>query len=286
MRILLGYNGSEGSMAALVDLRNAGLPPTTQVLVLSVSELWVEPRSLSEATEAAAAAKEFINREYPSWCVYTEVTSGSPAREILARAETFKPDLIVVGEPEQQIRDGNIFLGQTSQKVLTEAECPVRIARRIPRAERSSSRILVGFDGSAGAISAVKSIANKDWQAAPEVRLLVVTDLGVLTAIDEPSLDNNVGAVDMSAVTQWSQTIAAKSIDLLERAGIRASLQTRVGHAKQAIIDEAENWNADTIFVGPHGSANSFDRFILGSVSTAVAARAHCSVEVVRPTSY
>lgn len=51
---------------------------------------------------------------------------------------------------------------------------------------------------------------------------------------------------------------------------------------KDTIIENAEGWNTDSIFVGPHFSGNSFQRFLLGSVSAAVAARAHCSGEVVR----
>jgi len=47
----------------------------------------------------------------------------------------------------------------------------------------------------------------------------------------------------------------------------------------------AEEWGADCIFVGSTGFSNRFERFVLGSVSAAVAARAHCSVEVVRQQS-
>ena len=47
------------------------------------------------------------------------------------------------------------------------------------------------------------------------------------------------------------------------------------------LIAEAESWGADRIFVGARGMGG-IDRFLLGSVSSAVAARAHCSVEVTR----
>jgi nucleotide-binding universal stress UspA family protein len=46
------------------------------------------------------------------------------------------------------------------------------------------------------------------------------------------------------------------------------------------LIAEAESWGADCIFVGARGMGR-IGRFLLGSVSSAVAARAHCSVEVV-----
>jgi nucleotide-binding universal stress UspA family protein len=65
-------------------------------------------------------------------------------------------------------------------------------------------------------------------------------------------------------------------------AGIESTVEVRFGHPKDTIIFEAENWGADAVFVGPHCAGNSFERFILGSVSAAVAARAVCSVEVVR----
>lgn len=53
------------------------------------------------------------------------------------------------------------------------------------------------------------------------------------------------------------------------------------GWPKDAILDEAERWGADLIVVGSHGR-RGVRRFLLGSVSLAVAANARCSVEIVR----
>jgi nucleotide-binding universal stress UspA family protein len=50
---------------------------------------------------------------------------------------------------------------------------------------------------------------------------------------------------------------------------------------KRLLISEAESWGADCIFVGAKGMGR-VERFLTGSVSSAVAARAHCSVEVAR----
>ena len=57
------------------------------------------------------------------------------------------------------------------------------------------------------------------------------------------------------------------------------------GDPKRELCKAAEEWGADCIFVGSAGFSNRFERFVLGSVSAAVAARAHCSVEVVRKSS-
>jgi nucleotide-binding universal stress UspA family protein len=47
------------------------------------------------------------------------------------------------------------------------------------------------------------------------------------------------------------------------------------------ILDTAEAWGADLIVVASHGR-RGLDRFLMGSVSEAVATYARCSVEVIR----
>jgi nucleotide-binding universal stress UspA family protein len=47
------------------------------------------------------------------------------------------------------------------------------------------------------------------------------------------------------------------------------------------ILDEVEKWGADLIVLGSHGY-RGWRRFLLGSVSHAVATHARCSVEIVR----
>lgn len=282
MRILIGYNGSEASTAALSELRHAGLPDDAEALVLTVTEVWPSVkntvRSESIAEEGAAA----LRNSFPTWQVTSEAAAGSPPREILARSETFKPDLIVVGEPPNKLSDRSVFIGNTSHTLLTEASCSVRIARgnshEVPHAER----IVVGFDGSAGSARAVDSVAARHWPEGTDVRLLSVADSSVLGAIGRFTPQMSDTAVQTKFASQWAQSLAASSKQNLTRAGISSSVKMLLGQAKDAIVEEAEGWDADAIFVGPHCSGNSFERFLLGSVSAAVAARAHCSVEVVR----
>lgn len=53
------------------------------------------------------------------------------------------------------------------------------------------------------------------------------------------------------------------------------------GSPKSVILKEAETFGADLIVVGSHGYG-AVKRFMLGSVSHAVALHAKCSVEIVR----
>jgi hypothetical protein len=46
-------------------------------------------------------------------------------------------------------------------------------------------------------------------------------------------------------------------------------------------LDEAESWDADLIVLVSHGY-KGWQRFLLGSVSHAIATHAHCSVKIVR----
>ena len=81
----------------------------------------------------------------------------------------------------------------------------------------------------------------------------------------------------------WAEKILAKNAALFAgHPGIEVMTELIEGNPKNEMITSAEDWGADCIFVGPSGSSNTSGRFILGSVSAAVASRAHCSVEVVR----
>jgi nucleotide-binding universal stress UspA family protein len=54
-----------------------------------------------------------------------------------------------------------------------------------------------------------------------------------------------------------------------------------VATPQELILKEAADWGADLIVLGSHGR-RGFSRFLLGSVSEAVASHAPCSVEVIR----
>ncbi len=282
MRILIGYNGSDAATAALHDLRRAGFPNETEAVIITVAESLLRPKSVSEAASIAQAGKAALCREFPTWTVKTETASGSPAREILARSASFDPDVIVVGEPHQIYPQRNMICGHTSQTILAEAECSVRIARGTEEKEIHPARLLVGFDGSAGAVHAVDIIAKRKWPGRTTVRLLAVADSSVLSSIGRFTPQMNDAAIEARFALQWTETLAATSLEKLRRAGILASVEVLFGHPREIIVEEAEEWKANTIFVGPHCAPNTVSRLLIGSVSSGIAARANSTVEVVR----
>jgi nucleotide-binding universal stress UspA family protein len=146
-------------------------------------------------------------------------------------------------------------------------------------------RIIVGWDGSADASSAVKVVAQRTWPPGSQGRL--VTALDVRLSLSLPAI------VPAELIALGSSPHVPVETDLL-REGARTAIQTlqatgleidepvlRIGDPKRVLVDEAKKWMADCIFVGAKGMSR-IERVLLGSVSGAVAARAHCSVEVVR----
>src|ERR1043165_947379 len=219
---------------------------------------------------------------FPNWKVSVDSACGSPAWELVAKADEWKPDLIVVGSHGRTAL-GRFVLGSVSQRVLTEALCSVRIARGRVDEPGLPVRIIVGTDGSPASDEALRSVAARCWPPQSEVKVVMV---------DDPLTSEFLGKVipplgkmleeDRQQERAWVEKISKQSLDLLRGAGIKVSCVLREGDPKQELCKAAEEWNADCIFVGSAGFSNRFERFVLGSISAAVAARAHCSVEVVR----
>ncbi len=63
--------------------------------------------------------------------------------------------------------------------------------------------------------------------------------------------------------------------------GSTAQAMVVEGHVVDKILEVADNWGAELIVVGSHG-LKGFSRFLLGSVSEAVASHAKASVRVIR----
>ena len=179
---------------------------------------------------------------------------------------------------------GGLVLGSVSQGVLTDARSSVRVARGRVEEPNTPVRIVVGVDGSAAGAAAVREIASRNWPPRSEVRIVAVSDPLAPTLVG--SLIPPVGKIVdecNEAERGRLQEILHNSSQQLSPSGLQVSTEIRVGDPKRALVEAAEAWGAGCIFVGSIGFTNVFERFLLGSVSAAVAARAHCSVEVVRP---
>lgn len=309
MKILVAYDGSGHSRSSLADLQYAGLPSRGDILILSVSEVWMPPttksadidaisdgdvreylrrcyeqadRNLAETNAITLEARESLQRLFPAWNIKTETVKGSPAAVILSRASDFNPDLIVLGARGLS-SNGIGRLGSIAQKVLTEARCAVRIARGKPDVEPSRLKIFVGFNNTPGSMAAVETVASRQWFGNPEVRIVMITDplyplipgraFQVLPDWSQETIDGGE--------LKWTTQLAAPALRILNDAGLPAKRYVYNGNPRMVIAREAETWGANSLFIGansfPDTQANS-----LGTVASAVSARASCSVEVIK----
>lgn len=293
MKILIAYDGSDHAGAVLDDLKQAGLPPQADAVVLSVYEHWlpvpssfaeIEPGRLSEQSNEdrdplvmAMRAAGFVMSSFHDWDVRAETAVGSPASVIVQKADEWRPDLIVVGSHGRSALD-RFFLGSVSQSVLHSARCSVRVARGRLEEPGTPVRLIVGVDGSKGAEAAINAVAERHWPPGSEARL-VNGSWAVQQFVSEQmvvDLEDWIAAENVRV----KEVIAASTLRL-QAAGLTVSTLVRKEEPKHLLVSEAEAWGANCIFVGARGMG-TLERLLLGSVSSAVAARAHCSVEVVR----
>ena len=242
--------------------------------------------AIKEARATADQGVERVRAEFPSWTVRAETTPDySPYRALVRKTEKWRPDLLVVGS-QGRSAPGRVLLGSVSQKVLAHAACSVRVARfreDVGRLAGDPVRIVLGIDGSADSAAAASAVADRAWPRGSELRVAMAVDhrMSMALAYGPPM------AVWAPGIrTDWDDRTRARHIvdnvaKELTRDGLMATAVVLDGDPKQALLREAEQFNADCIFVGAKGHS-ALERFLLGSVSSSVAARAHCSVEVVR----
>jgi nucleotide-binding universal stress UspA family protein len=147
-------------------------------------------------------------------------------------------------------------------------------------------RILLAIDDSAGAEAAVRQVAQRA-QRDTEVRVLNVVEAPSSSVKFAVAAAGQVAGYPASlvpekeAASKRAQALVDQAVEELRQAGLRATGAVELGEPKSVIIDTAAQWGADLIVVGAHGRS-AIERFLLGSVSEAVARHAGCSVEIVR----
>lgn len=293
MKILIGYDGSPHAEAVLTDLRRAGLPRKVEARIVSVSEEWIpapasiggvttsfpesESEAQDEALKLARSAKAVLKTLFPDWQIHAEAATGSPGNILVWKSEEWEPELIVVGS-QGRTALGRFFFGSVSQKVLHQADCSVRIARPSRKDLTAPIRLIVGVDGSSDSNAAVRAITTRHWPKGSEA--YVVCGMWV-----PPPMASEQMAIEIEKWMADEKTRSAAAVEAavkrLQGIGLSAFSVMKEEEPKGLLCAEAELRDADCIFVGAKGMGR-LERALIGSVSSAVAMRAHCSVEVVR----
>ena len=200
---------------------------------------------------------------------------------IVNEAADSRADFIVLGAHSTH-GVMQFLLGGVARAVARLAPCSVEIVRRSPGPE--PLKILLASDGSECSKAAARSVAERPWAAGTAFRILSVVEPSA-PLFRPPYFSHELMEELRGKDMQRAQEAMSSAESILDAAGIEASSTVAVPAAtpKELILSEAAEWGADLIVVGSHGR-RGINRFLLGSVSEAVALHANCSVEIIRRT--
>jgi nucleotide-binding universal stress UspA family protein len=143
--------------------------------------------------------------------------------------------------------------------------------------------IVVGTDGSDTAREAVRQAV--ELAGSLNAELLLVSAYAPMSRVTA-----NRETTQMPEDVQWMvsaredvASILADAARAAEEAGVSAQTFPRQGDPADAILDVAEERDADLIVVGNKGMTGA-KRFLLGSVPNRVSHHAPCSVLIIRTT--
>ncbi|HEY8562169.1 MAG TPA: universal stress protein [Pyrinomonadaceae bacterium] len=295
MRAMFAYDGSPSANGAIKDLRRAGLPPRGEALIALVADIsktaiagprelgvlgkYVSARLLKEtialtaretaravndAKMLALAGGERIRAMLPGWRVGVRTAIGDPAEELLRTARNWKPDLIIAGSHGRgAVR--RFFLGSVSKKLAEKALSPVRIERGgFAKTGDAPVKIIIGAKTLPDAEKLIGAVGERVWLEETKIRLVKVDD------------GNSAGRI--SAVYPYAGAILDQAVEDLRAGGLRVSTRLESGDLKSALLDEAANWEADSVFV----TAGEGIEGGLSETAAGLVTAAPCAVEVVR----
>ncbi|HYW84965.1 MAG TPA: universal stress protein [Spirochaetia bacterium] len=139
-------------------------------------------------------------------------------------------------------------------------------------------RIIVGYDGSNNAQRALERAIELAKQSKGELRIVVVADIvsyaatasgGIYKRFNEQARENAVN-------------LASAALDAAKLAGVKdVYASDEEGQPADMILTLATEYKVNLIVVGRRGM-RALERFLMGSVSTAVINNAKCDVLVVK----
>lgn len=201
--------------------------------------------------------------------ITTVLRHGPPVSTLLAEVAEHDADLVVVGTrglgPVRRV-----LLGSVSARVARDATCPAAVVP-LGAPVGSSGPIVVGVDGSAGSVAALRWAADATEGPIHAVHVMEYP-LGPEYAVE--------GLV-FHGHEAFGHDVVERTV--AEALGERPDVATAVtsGDARDVLTQVATTLRASAIVVGARGGSGLAG---LGSVATSVASHADVAVVVVPPT--
>jgi nucleotide-binding universal stress UspA family protein len=295
MKVLVAIDYSQISRKVVDVVAARPWPANTAACVLNVldwQELPMNAALIQEMKQSAnglvtSACARLSNAGLPTT---TAVLEGHPRTAVADYAKEWAADFVFIGSRGAG-RMVRLLLGSVAEATLRRSPCSVEIVREREGQNTLVSRpmkILLCTDGSECSMAAVRSVAQRPWPPASQVRVIsvvpLIVPLGQSVPITPTYYPSSVMYEELMKISHGrAEEALARADEILRETGIRPVQRESlpVGDPREIILDEAKTWGADLIVLGSHGY-RGIDRLMLGSVSESVAMHAHCSVEVIR----
>jgi len=297
MKVLAAIDSSAYSQQVLEEIATRPWPAETKVRILHVIDWPQLPSGASLIETLKDSADHLVEAAAKRLCgagldATTEVVEGHPRIAVPDYAKKWRADFVLVGS-QGATGLARFLLGSVAQAALRGSPCSVEIVRkavREPAAILHGMKVLLATDGSECAMAAVRSVAARPWPERTQIRLIsvipVILALGASHPLPPMYLPSDAFETLQTQARSRAEEAIERAHQILRKADIEP-IKTGflpIGDAREVILEEAKEWGADLIVVGSHGY-HGINRFMLGSVSEAVAMHAHSSVEVIRETA-
>jgi nucleotide-binding universal stress UspA family protein len=143
--------------------------------------------------------------------------------------------------------------------------------------------IVVGTDGSQTATEAVRQAAELASLSKSELNIVSAYEPVSQSQLHEESTDVPGDVAQVVNPRQAVNVALDNAAGLAKKAKVDVQKHPREGDPADAILDVAEEINADLIIVGNKGMTGA-KRFLLGSVPNKVSHHATCSVMIIQTT--
>jgi nucleotide-binding universal stress UspA family protein len=276
MRLLVGYDGSDGGKDALALTRVMAEATGASVLVVTVLPYGPlpTPYEILEEEEGERAQPLFDEAKGLLGGIEIETRAfggGTPAGVINDLAEREEVETIVVGSPHRG-PVGRTLIGSVADGLLHGAPCEVTVAPRGYSGEEPGPfrTIAVAYDDTPEAKAALRRA--EEIARACRATIVVYTVAAPVAIVPgaagyTPAIQPQAGAIVTRTVKSVDEQLAATGRAL---SGVPAA----------AIVEACEEAGADLLVAGSRGYG-PVRRVLLGSVSTQLMHRAPCPVLIV-----
>jgi nucleotide-binding universal stress UspA family protein len=217
-----------------------------------------------------------------------ELLLGSPAEKIVEYAETYKPDLIVVGAKGLRATFG-ILLGGVAQQVVEYAGSPVLVVRA---PYHKLQRILLVTDGSPSSQQAVLYLGGLPLPGEAKLQVMHVLPPPPTRTFLEHTAFGSMSAPTPEQLMEMDAALRAKeerdgqalldtTVSSLQTLGLAASSVLKRGDAATEIMAYVKEQKIDLIVTGSRG-LGQIRSWLVGDVTRKLVHYSGCSVLVVR----